>query len=177
MKIRFHLVAIVVALCAACAQPTADHKAQGAELLAPFKANLKSALVKGMEAGPVEAIRACSVQAPQISAGLSVDGVVMGRSSHKLRNPDNAPPQWLAPILDSFADGSADFSPRVVSAGNDRVGYVEPIMTQALCLTCHGESLQPEIATRINESYPEDEATGFKTGDFRGVFWVEFPES
>ena len=47
----------------------------------------------------------------------------------------------------------------------------------ALCLTCHGESLQPEIATRINESYPEDEAAGFKTGDLRGVFWVEFPES
>ena len=101
----------------------------------------------------------------------------MGRSSHKLRNPDNAPPQWLAPILDSFVDGSADLAPLAVSVGNDRVGYVEPILTQALCLACHGESLQPEIATKINESYPDDEATGFEAGEFRGVFWVEFPES
>lgn len=177
MNIRLCSAALAVVLCAACAQPATDHKAQGAALLAPFKVNLKAALVKGMEEDPVEAIAACSMQAPQISAGLSVDGVVMGRSSHKLRNPDNAPPQWLEPILDSFADGSANLEPLAISVGDDRVGYVEPIMTQALCLTCHGQSLRPEIANRIAESYPQDQATGFDAGDYRGVFWVEFPET
>ena len=177
MNTRFYSATLVVALCAACAQPATDHKAEGAALLAPFKANLKTALMKGMEAGPVEAITACSTEAPRISAQLSVDGVVMGRSSHKLRNPGNAPPQWLEPILDSFADGSAGLEPVAVSIGDDRVGYVEPIMTQALCLTCHGQSLQPEIASRIAEAYPEDKATGFDDGDYRGVFWVEFPET
>ena len=56
------------------------------------------------------------------------------------------------------------------------MGYVEPIVMQPMCLTCHGESLAPEIAARISEVYPDDQATGFKVGDFRGVFWVEFPE-
>jgi len=174
MNIRLSSAALAVALCAACAQPATDYKAQGAALLAPFKSNLKTALVQGMEAGPVEAIAACSVQAPQIAAELSVDGIVMGRSSHKLRNPENAPPQWLEPILDSFADGSANLEPVAVSVGDDRVAYVEPIMTQPLCLTCHGQSLQPEIAARIAEAYPDDKATGFEAGDLRGVFWVEF---
>ena len=56
------------------------------------------------------------------------------------------------------------------------MGYVEPIMVQPMCLVCHGEALQPGVAAQIDERYPEDRATGFKAGDFRGVFWVEFPE-
>jgi hypothetical protein len=35
--------------------------------------------------------------------------------------------------------------------------------------------LNPDIAAKIDELYPDDEATGFSEGDFRGVFWVEFP--
>lgn len=177
MNSRYLLAAIVVAMCTSCTQSTADYEAKGAALLAPFKTDLKSALIMGMESGPVEAISACSVKAPLISAGLSVDGVVMGRSSHKLRNPENVPPQWLAPILERFADGSVDRTPQAVSIGGGRVGYAEPIMMQAMCLACHGETLQPDIARRISAGYPEDRATGFKEGDFRGVFWVEFPES
>ena len=176
MNIRLIVAAIVLALCAACQPPPVDHKAKGAELLAPFKTNLKAALVKGMESGPVEAISACSVEARQISAELSVDGVVMGRSSHKLRNPENATPEWLAPVLRSFADGSSDLSPVALSIEDGRMGYVEPIMVQPMCLVCHGEAVPPEVASKISESYPEDRATGFKAGDFRGVFWVEFPE-
>jgi hypothetical protein len=33
------------------------------------------------------------------------------------------------------------------------------------------------VASSIAELYPDDEATGFSAGDFRGVFWVEFPDS
>jgi len=176
MNIRLIVAAIVLALCTACQPPPVDHKAKGAELLAPFKTNLKAALVKGMESGPVEAISACSVEARQISAELSVDGVVMGRSSHKLRNPENATPEWLAPVLRGFADGSSDLSPVALSIDDGRMGYVEPIMVQPMCLACHGDVLQPEVAAQIDASYPEDRATGFKAGDFRGVFWVEFPE-
>jgi hypothetical protein len=176
MNTRLIVAAIVIAMCAACQPPPVDYKARGAGLLAPFKANLKSALVKGMESGPVDAINVCSVEARQISTALSVDGVVMGRSSHKLRNPENAAQDWFAPVLRSFADGSSDLSPVALSIDGGRMGYVEPIMVQPMCLVCHGEALQPEVAARIAESYPEDRATGFKAGDFRGVFWVEFPE-
>jgi hypothetical protein len=63
----------------------------------------------------------------------------------------------------------------VVSLPNDRFGYAEPIFLKPLCLTCHGESLAPDVAARINELYPEDRALGFETGDFRGVFWIEYP--
>lgn len=176
MNTRLIVAAIVVAMCAACEQPTVEYKAEGAALLMPFKADLKAALIRGMEVGPVEAIDACRIEAPHISSRLSVDGVVMGRSSHKLRNPENASPDWLAPVLRGYSDGSTDLAPVAISTGDGRMGYVEPIMLQPMCLACHGEALQADVAAKISENYPEDRATGFKAGDFRGVFWVEFPE-
>lgn len=175
MNTRLLLAVCALVTSAACAGPDFDADARGAELLMPFKTNLKSALVDGMQAGPAEAISVCSMEAPSIATTLSVDGVVMGRSSHKLRNPDNAPPRWLAGHLDSFAAGKQQ-GPLVLELEGGRYGYAEPIATQGMCLLCHGENLAPEIATRISEAYPEDNATGFREGDVRGVFWVEFPK-
>ena len=57
---------------------------------------------------------------------------------------------------------------------NGRSGYVEPILLQPLCTACHGEKISKEVAIIIDEMYPEDQAVGFKTGDLRGVFWVEY---
>ena len=57
-----------------------------------------------------------------------------------------------------------------------RAGYVEPILLQPLCVACHGEAIEPGLATRIAELYPQDRAVGFRVGELRGVFWVEFPD-
>ncbi|MBW2376809.1 MAG: DUF3365 domain-containing protein [Deltaproteobacteria bacterium] len=46
---------------------------------------------------------------------------------------------------------------------------------QPLCVTCHGAELPPDLRARLAELYPEDQATGYAAGDFRGVFWVELP--
>lgn len=174
MNARLFLTAILAVICVACSAPVIDYRVPGAQLLVPFKADLKIALVTGMKTGPVEAISACSVEAPRIAEGLSVDGVVMGRSSHKLRNPENAARDWVAPVIELYLEDREQQVATVTPLGEDRYGYVEPIRIQPMCLACHGEVLQPDIAERIREHYPEDQATGFKEGDLRGVFWVEF---
>ena len=171
--VSISMIALVCVL-AGCVQSAADPEADGAALLLPFKQNLKGALVKGMESGPVAAIGACSTEAPTIARGLSVDGVVMGRSSHKLRNPKNVAPEWVVPVLEAYVAGSQS-GPVAVELTRDRYGYVEPIKVQPMCLSCHGAELHPDVAATINELYPDDMATGFSEGDFRGVFWVEFP--
>lgn len=147
---------------------------QGAALLMPFKTTLKQALMEGMQKGPPTAIEVCSDKAPAIARDLSTEGVTMGRSSHRLRNPDNAPPVWLAPILDDYVSGDTDLQPQLVELEGGRHGYAEPIVMQPLCLTCHGTELSPDIAARIEALYPDDQATGFSDGEFRGVFWIEF---
>ena len=174
MNTRFVFVATLAGFLVGCTQSTVDPEAEGAALLAPFKQDLKSALIKGMESGPVAAISACSVEAPTIAGELSVEGVVMGRSSHKLRNVENAAPEWVAPYLEAYAAGKQS-GPIAIKVAEDRFGYIEPIMIQPMCLNCHGADLHPNVAATINELYPDDEAAGFSDGDFRGVFWVEFP--
>ena len=149
--------------------------ARGAELLAPFKQELQNALKSGLAKGPAEAIQVCRVKAPEIAKALSVDGVRIGRSSHRLRNPDNTAPDWVNPIMQAYLDDPASREPRAVELADNRWGYAEPIMVQPLCLNCHGSELAPDIAAQVSELYPEDRATGFEAGDLRGVFWLEFP--
>lgn len=175
-RTRRAVTAVLLAIAATVAVAGDDTGLeQGAALLAPFKANLKAALTAGLAEGPATAIDACSTQAPAIASSLSVDGVRMGRSSHRLRNPANAAPDWVAPVLDAWVADDADRAPRSVDLGDGRRGYVEAIMVQPMCLACHGEQIDAEIAERISSAYPEDHATGFRAGDFRGVFWVEYP--
>jgi hypothetical protein len=149
---------------------------RGAELLVPFKVELKQALIAGMKKGPVNAISVCKTEAREIADSLSIEDVRMGRTSHRLRNSENVAPGWVSPVLDGYLGDSSDRSPKVVKLPDDRMGYVEPIALQPMCLACHGASLMPDVAARIKETYPDDQATGFAVGDLRGVFWVEYPD-
>jgi hypothetical protein len=163
------------ALSAGLAQASGETElARGAELLAPFKRELKTALTEGLAAGPVEAIGACRLQAPEIATAHSQAGIRVGRTSHRLRNPANAAPEWVAPILVEYIAEASARGPRAVSLANDRTGYSEPIIVAAPCLTCHGETLEPAVAAQISELYPDDSAVGFRLDDLRGAFWVEF---
>ena len=171
---RWSLVLVGLALSVGV-QAEPFELARGAELLAPFKRDLQQALRQGLARGPAEAVAACQLRAPEIESTLSRDGIRLGRTSHRLRNPANAPPEWVRPLLDAYVSSPSDRAPRTVPLPNRRSGYAEPILVQALCLTCHGEVLAPDVASRIEELYPGDQAVGFRPGDLRGVFWVEFP--
>ena len=130
-----------------------------------------------MRQGLPEAIAACRVQAPAIAESLSQQGVRVGRTSHRLRNPANTAPAWVAAILADYLENSDDREPRRIALDATHAGYVEPITMQPLCTTCHGDELAPDVAGKLAEMYPEDRATGFAPGDLRGVFWVEFPSA
>jgi hypothetical protein len=177
--VRRSIAAALVAIAAAAALGAGDEAAlaRGAAIVEPFRRELLQALKEGLARGPVEAISACRIQAPRIAQSLSRDGVIVGRTSHRLRNPDNAPRAWVRPLLDAYLADPAQRGARAVTLGDGRWGYVEPIGVQPLCLTCHGESLSPAVADSIAALYPGDRAIGFRAGDFRGLFWAEFPGS
>jgi hypothetical protein len=172
-----HLLFLLAMAIPLASEASESELVQGAEILRPFKQQLKGALQKGLASGPAEAIAVCRTRAPEIASALSGDGVRIGRASDRLRNPANAPPDWVAPLLEAYRSDPSERSARVADLGERRRGYVEPITVQALCLTCHGENLAEPIAARLSDLYPEDRAVGYRVGDFRGVFWVEFPVS
>lgn len=119
------------------------------------------------------AIEVCAQRAPSLAAEVSdAQGLSIGRTSWKLRNPDNAPPSWAA---DAIAERAG--TPRVFASDAGDLGVLHPILVADTCLQCHGpeESLALSVKDTLTELYPEDAATGFAVGDLRGWFWVEVP--
>ena len=144
--------------------------------LQPLKEQLVDALTGALEeGGPENAIAVCRDEAPRIAAELSVGGVRMGRTSHKLRNPDNAPQPWVEPLLATYLEDPENPEPRAVRLDNSTIGYVEPIYAMSFCLSCHGPSIEPALQETIRSLYPEDQATGFRMNELRGLFWVTLP--
>ncbi len=139
---------------------------------AQFKANLKAALMEGLADGPVQAIGACSVQAPELAARLSSQGVRIGRTSRNLRNPANAPEPWIVPLLDQYEGTAPGAGPKAVRVDDATIGYVEPLYVGKPCLTCHGPAIPADVREEIGKIYPEDRAVGMAEGSFRGLVWV-----
>ena len=130
--------------------------------------------------GPAGALDACHLAAIPVAQRAARDeGVRVGRTSARLRNPANAPPAWAAPIVDRYADQpKATVDGFVVDLG-DRVGVLRPIREQPICASCHGpeQTLSPGVPARLAKRYPEDRAVGFRDGDIRGWFWVDLPRT
>lgn len=150
-------------------------KERAAAKLLPFKQQLMQALQSGMQQGAENAIDVCRLEAPAIAASVSGEGVEIGRSSHRLRNPANAPSDWQQQAIDHYL-GSDDREPMVMDLGNNQLGYAEPIITAPMCLACHGSELSGEVTGALSAYYPDDQATGFAVGDLRGIFWVSLPQ-
>lgn len=169
------VAAIVIApamLASSAEEGTAADEARRA--VADLRERLGAALRRAMsEGGPAAAITVCREDAPEITASLRSDRVEVGRTSHRLRNPANAPRVWMKPLLDDYlASPPEPGSHRVVALDDGAIGYVEPIYLKPLCATCHGESIAPDLREKIRALYPEDRATGFSPGELRGLFWA-----
>ncbi len=142
-------------------------------LAATFKGSLKEALMEGLQDGPADTIGVCAFMAPEIAAELSVDGARIGRASHRLRNPANEAAAWVQPLIEEYRQTPPGAEPKAVRIDDSTVGYVEPLYVGKPCLVCHGQAVPEEVQQEILAVYPEDTATGFAEGEFRGVVWVE----
>lgn len=135
---------------------------------------LSGRLAEAMKTGgPAAAIEVCSHEASDIAAVVGKEhGVKIGRTSIKLRNSKNVPPDWAKSCIE---DSSSE--PQTLDLPNGETGVLLPIKLQAKCVACHGptEMLNDEVRQQLAKFYPDDEATGFKEGDLRGWFWIEVP--
>jgi hypothetical protein len=137
---------------------------------------LMGELMAGMDAGgPAEAINVCGSKAPAIAAQISQDyDLAIGRTSHKLRNPDNRAPEWANVLVEELVD-----EPTYLAGPNGELGALLPIRLKKECQICHGprDQIDETVLATIDESYPEDRAVDFAEGDLRGWFWIEVPAS
>ncbi len=159
-----------------------DYLAKGRTVSAAVFAALSSALQQALEEGGVaRAVEYCKLNALPIVDSLSrVHQARIRRTSHRLRNPLNAPTRLEEPVLNDyeyrFAKEQA-LEPIVKKLSGERFAYFAPIYTQEFCLRCHGklgETLSPIDYREIKKHYPEDNAIGFAAGDLRGMWSIVF---
>jgi Protein of unknown function (DUF3365) len=154
-------------------------RAASKELGGTLKKTLIAALAAG---GPASAIGVCKSVAIQVAEDISRErGLLIRRTSLRVRNPNNGPDAYERKVLEDFvaeiasgADAATlERSEIVVENGRKTFRYMKAIPTAAApCLACHGTDIAPDVKSAIQKSYPDDQATGFKAGDLRGAFSV-----
>ena len=136
-----------------------------------LKGELRSAIAKG---GLPQGIEICHQRAGEIARELSVDGWQLGRTALNARNHANQPDTWEKQVMERFirrheqGENLIGMRETLIDGGYFR--YVQAIPTKGMCLSCHGETLSPEVRKTIQGLYPNDQATGFKLGELRGAF-------
>tara|TARA_R110002073_G_scaffold275217_1_gene438753 strand:- start:35 stop:736 length:702 start_codon:yes stop_codon:yes gene_type:complete len=156
--------------------------AQARTVISVFASTLKGELETGIKAGgAVKALEICNTKAPQIAEKITTEkGMQVSRVSLKNRSPTNAPNVWQKTVLENFATRKAagtdptalEFSEIVEHQDHKEFRFMKAIPTGEVCLACHGENLAKGVQETITTLYPDDKATGFKSGDIRGAFVV-----
>ena len=160
--------------------PLDTHKKEAREIVNQFFGSLKGELQAALkEGGPVTAISICKLKAPRLTKEFSsLSGWYIARTSLKLRNPNNHPDAWEKQAMEQFLTRKGtgepltnmEYSEVIQIDGKQIFRYMKAIEVMDLCLNCHGENIKPEIKRILTQLYPNDQATGFKKGDFRGAF-------
>lgn len=146
--------------------------------------DLKSNLMKNLSEkiskdGPVEAIPFCHANIKPIAKEAAKNLIAkyeFGRTSHKIRNPGNKPAEWMGPYIQEFQGkfkGQIKKPYIIHKLENSKRVYLEPLYVEAKCMLCHGDSVTKDVKDKILQIYPQDKATGFKLGEFRGFIWVK----
>jgi hypothetical protein len=134
--------------------------------------------------GPVKALDVCRVRAPEIAAATAAGTPwKISRTAVKVRNASNAPDAWEKAKLEEFGKRLAageeiaalETFEVVETEGKPTFRYMKAIGTTSPCLNCHGSALKPEVAAKVKELYPEDQAVGFAAGQLRGAFTLSRP--
>jgi len=87
---------------------------------------------------------------------LKNDGYIVHITSLKTLRPGNEPTEWERAALEKFDKGSLSANAVIGPPGSRIFYYMEPLKTEASCLSCHGQQ-------------------GYRVGDIRGGISVAFP--
>jgi len=150
--------------------PQAKAEAARTELAGMLMGRLQEVLKTD---GPEKAIDVCQNEAPAMAEKVGrSNGVRIGRTSTKLRNPSNRTPAWAESLVTAKIA-----EPRFIQAPDGGLQALLPIRLGQACLVCHGpeKDITPSVRMALQKKYPHDQATGYQAGELRGWFWVEVP--
>jgi hypothetical protein len=182
--LRLALAALLALPLTAAEPPSPEALASQARGLAGnLMLSLQGELFAAMkEGGPVKALDVCRVRAPGIATATGTPWKV-ARTALKVRNASNAPDAWETANLEDFRKrlaGGEEMAALeayevVATEGRPTFRYMKAIGTTSPCLSCHGSALKADVAAKVKELYPDDQAVGFTAGQLRGAFTLSRP--
>jgi hypothetical protein len=156
--------------------------ARGKTYALQAKAVLGKNLMAAINAnGAKGAVGFCNTRAIPLtdSSGQALN-VQVRRVTDRPRKPDNAADSLqllkLEAIREDLSAGEKEVF-RLAETEHEVTGYY-PIMTNAMCLQCHGDKgrdIKPATLFALEALYPKDQATGYAVGQLRGLWVVTMP--
>lgn len=142
--------------------------------------NLMDALAKGE---PEYALEFCNSKAIPITDSMAVVlKTTIKRVSVQARNKNNkANKNELSVMLsqkEQIRNGQTP-KPAIVEKRDKMVAYF-PIVTNAMCMQCHGKAnqgIQQKTIDKIKTYYPSDQAMGYEVNELRGIWVVEMKKT
>lgn len=140
----------------------------------------KNLMGKIQKEGTLAALKFCNVKAYPLTDSMSVaKNATIKRVTDKPRNPKNkatTEEEKYIKIFSENAKNGIDSEPIVVETSTTATVYY-PIITNSMCLQCHGNSKKEISETTfavINKFYPTDKAVGYDINEVRGIWNVSF---
>jgi mono/diheme cytochrome c family protein len=148
-----------------------------------FAMSTKSVLGKNLKGkikseGTDGALEFCNLNAMPLIDSMSNElDVHIRRVSDKPRNQLNQADVEQLVIIDSFKafmEKGEEIAPTTTEKDDVVIGYY-PIVTNQMCLQCHGgkDQIQASTMRLISEKYPADKAQGYAENQLRGIWVVE----
>lgn len=127
---------------------------------------LKTALVSSLKSEGIEpTLKMCSLQALELTTKDLPYAMKARRIALKVRNSLNSPDAYEREILDRLTRKPGD----ILEVNHGKTHFFRSLPTQSLCLSCHGQNIAEPVKRKLEEFYPQDEATGFVEGELRGA--------
>lgn len=133
--------------------------------------------------GTVAAVSFCNERAYPLTDSISnVYNAKIKRVSDKPRNPNNAASVAELEHINYFKNAiitGEKYSPIVVE-DDEKVKFYYPIVTNSMCLQCHGKieaDIQLEVVNLLKAKYPNDKAIGYTTNEVRGIWSIAFDKN
>jgi hypothetical protein len=130
--------------------------------------------------GTIGALEFCKINAITLTDSMAkVQHALISRVTDKPRNQDNlASKEELSTIKFFKQRANEGAEPEsVIQEANGKVNFYFPIITNSMCLQCHGKpgvDIENSTLAAIKSSYPEDKATGYAANEVRGMWKVVF---
>lgn len=161
-------------------QSTTDYVKEGQNIALSTKAVLGKNLLTAIQSkGTDKALEFCNTKAIPLTDSMStVLNAGVRRVSDNNRNPDNLANatelEYIRKAKQQIAE-SGKATPEVHEEAGKMIGYY-PIMTNAMCLQCHGKpqvDINENTLAALQNLYPDDKATGYGENQLRGIWVIE----